>query len=108
METSKEEQRWSFVDAVHSGQWSVSELCERYGISRTTGYKWLGRGADDASWAAYLDRSRAPARCPHRTPAALEQELLELRARTTGGVRRSCCRFSPASIPRRRCQRAAP
>jgi transposase InsO family protein len=88
METSKEEQRWNFVDAAHSGQWSVSELCERYGISRTTGYKWLGRGADDASWAAYLDRSRAPARCPHRTPAALEQQLLELRAHYGWGAKK--------------------
>jgi len=37
METSKEEQRWNFVDAVPRGQWSVSELCARFGISRTTG-----------------------------------------------------------------------
>ena len=86
MDTSKEEQRWNFVDAVRSGQWSVSELCARFGISRTTGYKWLGRGADDGSFAAYRDRSRAPARCPHRTPEALERDVLALRARYGWGA----------------------
>lgn len=88
MDTSKEEQRWNFVDAVRSGQWSVSELCARFGVSRTTGYKWLARDAEDGSFAGYRDRSRAPAHCPHRTPAAIEQELLELRARYGWGAKK--------------------
>jgi transposase len=88
MDTSKEEQRWQFAEAVRSGQWSVTELCERFGISRTTGYKWLGRIVDDGTFASYGDRSRAPATCPHRTPAALEQEVLALRARYGWGAKK--------------------
>jgi transposase InsO family protein len=88
MDTNKEEQRWQFAEAVRSGQWSVSELCARFGISRTTGYKWLGRIVDDGTFASYGDRSRAPATCPHRTPAALEQELLALRARYGWGAKK--------------------
>ena len=86
MDTSKEAQRWNFVDAVRSGQWSVSELCARFGISRTTGYKWLGRS--DGSFAAFRDRSRAPAWCPHRTPEALERDVLALRARYGWGAKK--------------------
>ena len=26
-----------------SGQWTMTELCTRYGISRNTGYKWRER-----------------------------------------------------------------
>jgi hypothetical protein len=41
------------------------ELCERYGVSRKTGYKWVERyereGVD-----GLRERSRAPHHCPHR------------------------------------------
>ena len=86
METSKEEQRWAFVDAVRSGQWSVSELCERYGISRTTGHKWLRRYVADGFELGLRERSRAPATCPHRTPPAVEEAVLALRARYGWGA----------------------
>ncbi len=43
METNAMEQRRSFVIDYESGQWSMSELCERYRITRPTGYKWVER-----------------------------------------------------------------
>ncbi|MEK6718367.1 MAG: helix-turn-helix domain-containing protein, partial [candidate division NC10 bacterium] len=43
------------------------ELCTRYGISRKTGYKWLGR-FEDAGRQGLQERSRAPHACPHRIP----------------------------------------
>ncbi len=88
METNKLEQRWQFAEAMRSGQWSLSELCARFGISRTTGYKWLSRIVDDGTFASYGDRSRAPAHCPHRTPPAVEQRLLELRAHYGWGAKK--------------------
>ena len=39
METNVLDERRRFVADVMTGQWSMSELCERYGISRPTGYK---------------------------------------------------------------------
>jgi hypothetical protein len=43
METSKEEQRRAFVHDYESGQWSMTELCQRFGITRPTGYLWVAR-----------------------------------------------------------------
>jgi hypothetical protein len=37
MHTSAREQRLHFVHDVASGHWSMTELCDRYGITRPTG-----------------------------------------------------------------------
>jgi putative transposase len=68
--------------------WSLTELCERYGISRPTGYKWIQRMAVAGSTLGVRDRSRAPTTCPHRTPPAIEQDLLALRARYGWGAKK--------------------
>ena len=39
METNPKKQRQHFYRDYASGQWSMSELCDRYQISRPTGYK---------------------------------------------------------------------
>jgi len=59
------EQRTQFVEDVRRGHLSVTQLCARYGISRKTGYKWLGRYAEGGR-RGLGDRSRAPHHCPHR------------------------------------------
>ena len=41
METDARRQRRQFYRDYASGQWSMSELCDRYQISRPTGYKWV-------------------------------------------------------------------
>ena len=33
METNKIKQRKAFVDSYWSGQWSMAELCEHFGVS---------------------------------------------------------------------------
>ena len=45
METNPKKQRQHFYRDYASGQWSMSELCGRYQISRPTGYKWINRRA---------------------------------------------------------------
>jgi transposase InsO family protein len=87
MDTSKEEQRWQFVEAWNTGLWSLTELCERYGISRPTGYKWIDRFAG-GSIDGGRDRSRAPATCPHRTPTAVEEAIVTLRGRYGWGAQK--------------------
>jgi putative transposase len=42
-ETGPMKERMRFVTDAERGLYSVSQLCERYGISRRTGYKWLAR-----------------------------------------------------------------
>lgn len=57
---------------------NVRELCRRFGISPTTGYKWLARHAGEGRPGLH-DRSRRPVRSPGCTPAALEARILALR-----------------------------
>ena len=56
----------------------MTELCERFDISRKTGYDWLAR-FDTHGWEGLADQSRRPHTCPHRTSAALEAALVQLR-----------------------------
>ncbi len=41
-ETEPMKERVCFVAAVEEGRFNMSELSERYGVSRKTGYKWWG------------------------------------------------------------------
>ena len=41
------EQRERFIADAVRGLYSMTELCERYGISRKTGYKWRARHAQE-------------------------------------------------------------
>ena len=65
LETAPMEQRERFIRDERLGLYAMTELCERYGISRKTGYKWLDR-FDAGGRAGLSDRSRAPHQCPHR------------------------------------------
>ena len=70
--------RQEFIRMVQHATVSVSELCRRYGVSRKTGYKWLGRYRREGP-AGLPDRSRRPRQYPRRTPAGLEAALVALR-----------------------------
>ena len=53
-------ERVRFVTEWESQDWSLAELCRDYGITRSTGYKWLGR-YELSGLAALEDKSRAAA-----------------------------------------------
>ena len=53
------DQRVAFIADWLRDEWKMSELAERYGISRKTGYKWLERYEDDPEHGL-AERSRAP------------------------------------------------
>ena len=80
LETCQVEQRVLMLADYDSGNWSVGELCARYGVSRETFYVWRGRRTEGgAHW--FDDRSHAPGRIPHRTAGAVAEEIVELRRR---------------------------
>jgi len=56
METDARRQRRQFYRDYASGQWSMSELCDRYQISRPTGYRWVDR-IENEDLKAVKDRS---------------------------------------------------
>ncbi len=87
METNAKEQRHRFVSDYESGQWSMTELCQRYRVSRPTGYKWIRRCQKEGA-VGLEERSRAPASCPHRTPAEVERRVLALRAEYGWGAKK--------------------
>jgi transposase InsO family protein len=57
---------------------SMGQLCERFNISRKTGYKWLGR-AQSGSPTALEDLSRRPQRMPRMSSPQLEAAVLAVR-----------------------------
>lgn len=63
---------------AESGLWTMTELCERHGISRKTGYKILARFEEEGE-AGLQDRSRAPHSCPHRMSEEVEAAILTLK-----------------------------
>jgi putative transposase len=74
------DERMRFVIAAREEGAVMSEVCERYGISRMTGYKWLAR-YDEAGMDGLKDRSRAPKQHGHARPEAVVEAVLGLRAR---------------------------
>lgn len=78
LETSPVDQRERFVADHRLGFYTMTELCERYGISRKSGYKWLDRFEEEGR-AGLRDRSRAPHRCPHRISAAVARLICAAR-----------------------------
>jgi len=71
-------ERSKFVLATDEGLFTMTELCQHFGVSRDTGYKWLRRYRTGGV-AAMADHSRAPKHCPHRTPEAVEMLLVACR-----------------------------
>jgi transposase InsO family protein len=63
--------------AEHPGA-NIRELCRRFAISPTTGYKWLRRYRQE-SQETFSDRSRRPQRSPRRSRRQTEQQMLSVR-----------------------------
>jgi transposase InsO family protein len=77
-----------FVMLARSARFTVTELCEQFGISRKTGYKHLDRFAADGLPGLAL-RSHRPLRFPQRTDAAVEALVLaERRLHRTWGPKK--------------------
>jgi putative transposase len=86
-ETNPVNERRRFIADYASGHWSMVELCQRYGISRKSGYARLRRYEEEGE-AGLLDRSRAPNSCPHRTPEQLEELIVAERRAVHWGARK--------------------
>jgi transposase InsO family protein len=72
------EEREEFVKLASAAGANVSELCRRFGVSRSNGRKWLARYRAEGR-AGLCERSRRPLQNPLRTDAATEAEVLRIR-----------------------------
>ena len=57
---------------------AIAHVAAEMGVSRPTAYTWWHRWQAEGV-TGLLDRSSRPHRCPHRTPAAVEGEIVALR-----------------------------
>ena len=74
------EERFRFIEEWKSGDWNMSELCRFYGVSRGTGYKWVGR-YEAGGVEALRDQSRAPRQHPNAIAEEVEKLVLGMRAK---------------------------
>jgi transposase InsO family protein len=72
------EQRQRFIEDYQLNYYSVTDLAERFGISRTTAYKWINRFKKHGQ-AGFHEHSRRPHSCPWQTDEANVEELVALR-----------------------------
>jgi transposase InsO family protein len=77
-ETCVMDQRVMFIADCLRGELPMSVLCERYGISRKAGYKWLARYRSDPE-NGLRDRSRAPLRAANGLAAEVVEEIVAAR-----------------------------
>ncbi len=77
-EVSVMSQRKEFVRLARREESNLRELCRRFGISPTTGYKWLERFCAGGE-AGLADRPRRPHHSPGRTGPQIEAMVLKVR-----------------------------
>jgi len=69
------EQRQRFLEHYQLNYYSISELAERFSISRRTAHKWINRFKQHR----FHEHSRRPHTCPWQTDKAIVDELVKLR-----------------------------
>lgn len=79
-ETKVEEVRYNFILAIEEGQGSFTDICEAFGISRPTGYKWLNRFQTEGK-DGLGDRRRCPLNRPRDTSPDLIATIIATRLR---------------------------
>jgi putative transposase len=72
--------RLRFVKLAWKAQQSLSQLCRRFGMSRKSGYKWLGRFAQEGP-RGLRDRACRPHRSPRQTSGEWLKRIRRMRRR---------------------------
>lgn len=95
-------ERKAFLEEALQNDINFSQLCQKYGISRKTGYKWFGRAQEEGT-LELPDRSRRPNTSPNQVSPEIEHKVLEIRAEhpAWGGrkIRRILCDQELQGVP---------
>jgi len=85
-ERSPMDERVQFISDYQRQLFTITELCDRFGVSRKTGYKWIARYAADGA-AGLTSRSSRPGHSPQATDDGVVAAIEALRRRhpTWGG-----------------------
>src|SRR5258707_13841418 len=92
------DEKMAFIVARLAGEESMTELCERFGISRKTGYKLLRRYREENA-AGLVEGSGAP----HVIPWEISQAQAEAvvggrRAHPSSGVEKLCANLRQPAL----------
>ena len=77
-ETNRMNERVKFIALYLESAEPFTGLCERFGVSRKTGYKWVERYESDGV-SGLEERSRAPLSYPHAVEEQVVENILSLR-----------------------------
>jgi len=72
------EQKILFIKMWQSGDYTMTSLCDRFNISRTTGHKLVNKFVTQGESCLRIN-SKAPHSCPHKTPEHIESAIIKLR-----------------------------
>lgn len=72
--------RLEFIRLLQDGRYTVVELCDRFGVARSTAYKWVDRYLE-GGLDGLKDRRRGPKRSAIRTSQELEDMIVAERDR---------------------------
>jgi putative transposase len=79
-QTSPMDQRIQFISDFLRHGLSITDLCDLYGVSRKTGYKWIERYLRQGP-EGLVERSRRPACAPNATSQEIVGAFIEVRRR---------------------------
>ena len=79
-ETCVMQERVKFIMEVLDGTYGMSELCDYYGISRKSGYKWLKRYRQ-GGFESLHNRSRKPHSHPQEISHQVKESILAIKKR---------------------------
>lgn len=79
-QTSPMDQRTQFIADYLQALLSISELCDLYGVSRKTGYKWIDRYLRYGP-SGLEEHSRRPRRSPNETASKIVEAFVDARRR---------------------------
>ena len=91
--------RLEFVLLTQQPGANISAICQQFGISRKTGYKWIARYLADGE-SGLQDESRRPHTSPSRSAPTLEQAAIHLHLRYPYWGARKLCELLPPSMKR--------
>jgi len=82
------EKRYQLVLLAKAGEISITELCEKFEVSRKTAHKWIKRFEANGR-SGLSDRSRSPKKSPHKTSDSVERLItVERRKHPTWGAKK--------------------
>lgn len=101
------EQRQQFVIKAKTRNQSFKSLCNSFGISRQTGYRWRNRYTQLGNIRDLSELPRRPHYSPNKTQPDIESQVVQLRDRSGSGarsialaLRRQGIRLAPSTVNR--------